>query len=120
MSTNAGGSGTATTPLMVSDCSAVTLPAPLKYHVPVLPLAFQFTTRNVTVVVAGTFWRAAIADREIDDCALPELVVVLPHVMLDPMFVKVLPSIEYCHWPVVGPEADRRMLYAAISLRESS
>jgi hypothetical protein len=61
-----------------------------------------------------------IPERLINDCELPELVPLLPQVIAEPMFVKVVPLVEYCHWPVVGLELERRTLYAAISDRDSS
>jgi hypothetical protein len=52
--------------------------------------------------------------REIAVCAFPLEVVVDPKVTADPMLeYDPLPT-AYCHSPVVGPELDRRALYASM------
>ena len=81
----------------------------LKYHVPV-PLAPHNTILKVIVLPAATFCKAEIPERVIAVCTFPAEVVVAPHVIVEPISVKVPPLILYCQIPVEKPVPERLIL----------
>ena len=62
-----------------------------------MPLAPQRANRNVTVMEDARFCKALMPLKLMAVWAFPLAVVVVPHVMVEPISVKVEPFVLYCH-----------------------